>query len=124
MDRIKLLPIVLGITGFIVLYGAIQNRNPIDVVRLAVQGEPISGAAPLDGSSGNNTAGPGAIPGDQIPGTPEADGDARTDGSFDSDRSDVIPRLPGESTPLPGGLSSQPVYYSRGNPYANSQYWV
>lgn len=119
MNRLQLLPIVLGIAGFIVLYGAIENKNPLDVVKLAVQGKDLAGAAPLSGSGGNTTAGPGSIPGGSLGGTPEADGDARTDPpGFDPNTDDVIPRLPGEHTP-----TSPPINYSR-TPFPNSQYWV
>ncbi|AEA29082.1 hypothetical protein Psed_7025 (plasmid) [Pseudonocardia dioxanivorans CB1190] len=98
--------VVMAIAGATLLYGAIKNRNPIDVIKLTLQGKDIKGAKPLSGSGDPNnlTAPPGAIPGGSLPGTPQAGDDARTDPkSFDPKRSDVLPRLPGE-----GNYRAQP----------------
>lgn len=49
----------------------------------------------------------GSIPGTALPGTPGADGDARTDPpGFDPNRDSILPRLPGEG--VYGGLPGHP----------------
>lgn len=41
-------PVVIGIAGFVILWGAVRNRNPIDVIQLVLKGESPLGARPLD----------------------------------------------------------------------------
>jgi hypothetical protein len=43
--------VLVGIGGAVVLYGAVTNRNPIDVIKLTLQGKDIAGARPLSTSS-------------------------------------------------------------------------
>lgn len=91
------LTVVMAVAALTMLYGAVTNRNPLEVVQLAVQGKDISGASPL--STPQSSAPPGAVDGATLPGTPEADGDARTDPpQFDPNRDDVLPVLPGDRT--------------------------
>lgn len=95
--------VLMGIAGAVILYGAVTNRNPIDVIKLTLQGQPLDKARPI--SHPGTGFGPGTIPGNQLPGTPGADGDARTDPpGFDPDTEGVIPRLPGEGVPPNGTL--------------------
>lgn len=46
--------VVMGIGGAVILYGAITNRNPIDVIKLTLQGRPITEARPIANFAGNN----------------------------------------------------------------------
>lgn len=119
----RTMPVLITIAGFVILYGAVANRNPLDVIKLTLSGGDISDAAPIfipSGDPNNLTAGPGAVPGGSIPGTPEADGDARTDPpGFDPKRDDVLPILPGEGSGGTGVIS-----YQTRTPFTNSQYWV
>lgn len=98
---IEIVPLMMVVGGSVLLYGAIKNKNPIEVVKLALTGKPISGAKPLNSNAvgENQGAGPGAIPGTQLPGTPKKDGDARTDPpGFDPNKDFVVPILPGEGS--------------------------
>lgn len=45
--------VVVGIAGGIVLYGAVTNRNPLDVIKLTLQGQDISKARPLADAFGS-----------------------------------------------------------------------
>lgn len=99
------LPIILGLGGFVILYGAVRNKRPDDIVRLALQGKDINGARPL--------AAPlippvpaGAVPSTSLPGTPQAGDDARTDppGFQPGPNTYVVPILPGEGSQNGGGV--------------------
>lgn len=93
--------VAMAVVGAVCIYGAVTNRNPIDVVRLTIQGEDISTARPLS-TGGGAAPGPGARDGATLPGTPEADGDARTDPQgFDPQRDDILPNY--GSPYVPGG---------------------
>lgn len=95
---IEIVPLMMVVGGSVLLYGAIKNKNPIDVVKNALTGKSLASARPLNSAAaGNPGAGPGSIPGTQLPGTPQKDGDARTDPpGFDPNRDSVVPILPGE----------------------------
>lgn len=42
--EISTVTVIVGIAGAILLYGAITNRNPIDVIKLTLQGQDIATA--------------------------------------------------------------------------------
>lgn len=44
---IEILPVVMLVAGMVLLYGAVRNKNPLQVVQLALQGKDISTAAPI-----------------------------------------------------------------------------
>ena len=96
------LPIVTGIAGFVILWGAIRNKNPLKAIQLALQGQDPNSAPPMYVP----VAPAGAVPSQTLPGTPEADADARTDppGFVPGPDTYVIPRLPNESAPGGGVL--------------------
>lgn len=107
------LPVVVLVAGMVLLYGAIKNKNPIGVIQAALTGKDLSTVAPLMGAA--NTAGPGAIPGTALPGTPGADGDARTDPpSFDPNRDSILPNYGGSTSPRIPPVSYQ-VPFNPGN---------
>ena len=89
------LPVVTAIAGFVMLWGAIRNKNPLKAVQLALQGKDPNLAPPMYVPV---TPG-GAIPSQTLPGTPQADGDARTDppGFTPGPNTYVVPILPGEA---------------------------
>lgn len=104
--ELETLTVVMAVAGLVLLYGAVTNRNPLEVIQKAVSGEDISTASPLSRSGGTagNDPPPGAVDGSTLPGTPQADGDARTDPpQFDPNREDVLPILPGERQPFNPG---------------------
>lgn len=89
------LPIVTGIAGFVILWGAIRNKNPLEAIQFALQGKDPNTARPL-----YTPAGPaGAVPSQSLPGTPQADADARTDppGFVPGPNTYVVPILPNEA---------------------------
>jgi hypothetical protein len=99
------LPIVVLVAGTVLLYGAIKNKNPIGVIKAALTGKDLSSVPSLM-DSGSPAAGPGAVAGKDIPGTPGADGDARTDPpGFDPNRSSILPNYG-------GGPVNPPISYS------------
>lgn len=69
--ELETLTVVMAVIGMTLLYGAVTNRNPLDVVTLALQGKPIAGAAPISGSGEEpdkeGTLGPDTEP--DVPGT-------------------------------------------------------
>lgn len=67
--EIELLPVVMTVAGIVLLYGAVTNRNPLDVVKLALQGKDVSAAAPISAPGGTRT-GPFT---EEIPGEASAD---------------------------------------------------
>lgn len=89
------LPVAVGIAGFVLLWGGIRNRNPLQAIQLALQGKDPNTAAPLYTPV---TPG-GAVPSQQLPGTGSADNDARTDppGFTPGPNTYVVPILPGEA---------------------------
>ena len=44
---IETLPVVMAVAGLVLLYGAIFNKNPVEVVRLALTGKDPSTAKPI-----------------------------------------------------------------------------
>lgn len=52
MGDFDVLTITLALAGTVILYGAIKNRNPIDVIKLTLQGKPLDSATPLFTASG------------------------------------------------------------------------
>jgi hypothetical protein len=53
--ELETLTVLMAIAGATILYGAITNRNPIDVIKLTLQGEDISKARQLSsGLAGSN----------------------------------------------------------------------
>lgn len=73
--ELDVLPVVLAIAGFILLYGAVQNKNPLEVIRLALQGKDPSSASAIF------TATPGMFT-NVVPGKPSANpGEMHSDGT-------------------------------------------
>lgn len=67
--EIETITVVMAIAGVVLLYGAVKNKNPLEVIKLALQGKDVSGAAPL--STGGGGGGGGLLT-TTIPGTPVA----------------------------------------------------
>ena len=99
------LPVAIGIMGFVVLYGAVRNKRPDDIIRLALQGKPLDTARPISAPLIPPVPA-GAVPSTTLPGTPQADGDARTDppGIKPGPNTYVVPILPGEAQNGGGAL--------------------
>lgn len=98
------IPVVTGIVGFVLMWSGMRNKNPLKAIQLALQGQDPNGAPPLvAGVLGSSLLGsqtpPGAVPSQELPGTPQADGDARTDppGFQPGPNTYVVPILPGEA---------------------------
>lgn len=89
------LPIVTGIAGFVILWGAIRNKNPLKAIQLALQGQDPNTAPPLYVAA----APAGAVPSEELPGTPQPGDDARTDppGFEPGPNTYVVPILPNEA---------------------------
>ncbi len=104
------IPVVTGIAGFVLLWAGIRNKNPLKAIQLALQGQDPNTAPPLVtgilGASLGSGAPAGAVPSQSLPGTPQADGDARTDPpSFQpGPNTYVVPIMPGEAQ-LGNGIS-------------------
>jgi len=47
MGDIDVLTVTLALAGVIILYGAIKNKNPLEVLKLTLQGKDINLAKPL-----------------------------------------------------------------------------
>lgn len=110
MGDIDVLTVTLALAGLVCLYGAITNRNPLDVIKLTLQGKDLSEAGTLAAAPFNPDTtpyGPGAIPRDSLP--PEI-------GKQLGPGEQVLPILPGEQQPTPGGgVVRYRVPYSPGN---------
>ncbi len=65
MGDLDVLTVTLALAGMVVLYGAIKNKNPLDVIKLTLQGKPLDLAGPL--------AVPGAGLVQTVPGTAAPD---------------------------------------------------
>jgi hypothetical protein len=103
--ELETLPVVLLIAGMTLLYAAIQNKNPLALVQAALSGKDISSVPPLMADSAPSS--PGAVPGTALPGTPQNDGDARTDPpSFDPNRDSILPNY---GTPFGSGIPGNGV---------------
>lgn len=73
-----LVPVLAGIGGIILMYAALKNKHPLDMIQLTLQGMPLDGARPLspdiggllgaiipgsyDPTTAGQTPGPGAMP--------------------------------------------------------------
>lgn len=79
----ELLPVISLLGGVVLMYGAVKNKNPIGVIQAALTGKDLNSVPPLMQDSSSPL--PGTIPVDKLPGTPQADGDARTDGQLGQD---------------------------------------
>ena len=44
--------LVMLFAGFVLLYGAIKNKNPLEVIKNALSGKPPSSASPIGGTGG------------------------------------------------------------------------
>lgn len=47
MNRTNLLGVVLILVGSLLIYGGVKNKNPIELIKLALSGGDITKAAPL-----------------------------------------------------------------------------
>lgn len=54
MGDLDVLTVTLALAGLVCLYGAISNRNPLDVIKLTLQGKDLSEASPLAKSQGSS----------------------------------------------------------------------
>ncbi len=69
IGNLQTLPLVVGVAGAVLLYGAVTNRNPLDVIKLALTGKPLNTAKPLF-NAGASTGGPTtSLNGPTLPGT-------------------------------------------------------
>lgn len=69
-----LVPVLAGIGGIILMWSALKNKHPLDVIQFSLQGKPLDTARPLSpdiggllgaiipGSYDPSTAGQGAMP--------------------------------------------------------------
>lgn len=62
--NLETLPVIMAISGGVLLYSAVTNRHPADVVKLGLQNKDLSMARPI-----SNTT-PGGLFTDVVPGTP------------------------------------------------------
>jgi hypothetical protein len=94
--------VVVTMAGFVLIWAGIKNKHPLQAVQIALQGGDPNTARPLYTPAG---LGAGAVPSQSLPGTPQADSDARTDppGFTPGPNVGVVPILPGESAPGGGG---------------------
>lgn len=100
----EILPVVTGIAGGVLLWAGMKNKHPLKAIQLALQGQDPNAAPPLvtgvlgSGLLGNQPPA-GAVPSETLPGTPQADNDARTDppGFQPGPNTYVVPILPGEA---------------------------
>lgn len=44
MDTI---PVISGIAGFVLIWSALKNKHPLDVIQFALQGKSLDGARPM-----------------------------------------------------------------------------
>jgi hypothetical protein len=42
-----LLPVVIGVAGGVLIWAALKNKNPLEVVQLALQGKDVNTAKPM-----------------------------------------------------------------------------
>ena len=42
-----LLPVVIGVAGGVLVWAALKNKNPLEVVQLALQGKDVNTAKPM-----------------------------------------------------------------------------
>lgn len=88
-------PIVVGIAGFVILWGAVRNKNPIDVIRLVLSGKSPYTARPLDpvaAAVAGATAQGSAVTGPAIPGG--------TGEATNANSSSFIPGAAGYTAPI------------------------
>lgn len=74
--ELETLTVVMAVAAMVMLYGAVTNRNPLEVIKAAVSGEDITAAAPLSTGAGaltNVVAGTATA----SPGNLHSDGTAR-----------------------------------------------
>lgn len=50
--ELETITVVMAVAGMVLLYGAVKNKNPLEVIKLALQGKDINSAPPL--STGSN----------------------------------------------------------------------
>jgi hypothetical protein len=81
-----LVPVLAGIGGFVLLWSALKNKHPMDVIQFSLQGLPLDGARPLSPDIGGII---GGIVDDIIP------------GSYDPSTGGQMPTVP--NNPAEGG---------------------
>lgn len=42
-----LIPVIAGVVGGVLMWSALKNKNPLEVIQLALQGQPVEKAKPL-----------------------------------------------------------------------------
>jgi len=42
-----LLPVVIGVAGGVLVWAALKNKNPLEVIQLALQGKDVNTAKPM-----------------------------------------------------------------------------
>jgi len=62
--ELETIPVVILVGAIVLLYGAIRNKNPIDVIKLALSGKSLDGAKPMMTGGGATQT---------VPGTPHPD---------------------------------------------------
>lgn len=65
--ELETLTVFMAVAGTVMLYGAITNRNPIDVIKLTLQGGDISQARPLSTTLSGSNPFAEVIPGTAVP---------------------------------------------------------
>jgi hypothetical protein len=60
VKKSSLIAVLVLLIGGLLIYSGVKNRNPIDVIKLALQGKDIGGAAPLSNPS-NSSTGTGSL---------------------------------------------------------------
>lgn len=66
--ELETITVVMAVAGMVLLYGAVKNKNPLEVIKLALQGKDVNSAAPLSTGGG----GGGGLLTKTIEGTPTA----------------------------------------------------
>jgi hypothetical protein len=58
MAELQALPVVMALSGGILIYCSVKNKKPLDVMKLALSGKDPNTAPPISGSGTSGTAAP------------------------------------------------------------------
>lgn len=104
---VELLPILMVVSGTVLLYGAVKNKNPLGVIKAALTGGKLDDVPGLTSGGGPQKALPGGTLAKDLPNLTQPDGSNPLDDNPIDPGGSVFGGVPGTGS----GAQNAPVSY-------------